>query len=275
MKRGSMMASAFRAGLTAGAIVAAGSVWAADPATKAQDASAPFSNSADRALQVTPYLWMSGIRGEVSPFRAGPTISIDKSFGDILDNLRFGGFLHVWHRNGPFVVSADAVLVDTSEARAIERVPVFGPVRGLSASVDTREANVSLQAGYRVVDAGQFTLDLLAGARFWHVSNKVTVNYGPNAISYREAISWVDPVVGGRAFLGLTDRLSLQVQGDIGGFDIGSRLTWQMLATANYVLNDRLSVSAGYKILKAEFRSGGHVFDTTLQGPVTGLTYRF
>jgi hypothetical protein len=172
---------------------------------------------------------------------------------------RFGGFLHVWHRRGRFVISADAMLVDTSEGHAIERVPIFGPVRGLAANVDTRESSVSLQAGYRIVEMAPVTVDLLAGARLWNISNKVTVNYGPYAISHRESFGWVDPVVGLRAHYGLTDRFSLQAQGDIGGFGVGSRLTWQVLATANYILTDQLSISAGYKVLKTDYRSGGHV----------------
>ncbi|MGY6251643.1 hypothetical protein ACXIUS_29650 [Bosea thiooxidans] len=233
------------------------------------------SEAANWALQITPYLWASGLRGEVAPFRAGPTVGVSKSFGDVLDTLNFGGFLHVWHRNGRFVASADAMLVDTTESRAIERVPIFGPVRGLSAKADTREINATLQAGYRIVETAPFTLDLLAGARLWKVSTKVTVSYGNFAVSLRESLDWVDPVIGLRAFYGLTDRLSIQAQGDIGGFGVGSRLTWQVVATANYVLTDRLSLSAGYKILKTDYRSGGQVFDTTLQGPVAGLTYRF
>ncbi len=94
------------------------------------------------------------------------------------------------------------------------------------------------------------------------------------SISRRESFGWIDPVIGLRAFYGLTDRLSIQAQGDIGGFGVGSRLTWQVLATANYILTDRLSLSAGFKILKADYRSDGYVFDTTLQGSVAGLTYR-
>lgn len=261
------------AGALAGLFAMAGGAIAGDLQAKPPAPIPPAQ--ADWALQVTPYLWASGIRGDLSPFRTGPTIGVSKSFGDVLDNLNFGGFLHIWHRNGRFIISADAMLVDTSEKHAIERVPVFGPVHGLSARGDTRQVSASLQAGYRIVDTAPFTLDLLAGARLWSISNKITVNYGPYAISHRESFDWVDPVIGLRTFYGLTDRLSLQAQGDIGGFGVASRLTWQVLATANYTLSDNLSVSAGYKILKTDYRSGGHIFDATLQGPVMGLTYRF
>ena len=272
MKAGSIVTQRFLGALIVGTLLWAGTVGAADLDARA---ASPAPDTASRALQVTPYLWASGIRGDVSPFRAGPTVGVSKSFGDVLDNLNFGGFLHVWHRNGRYVASADAMLVDTTEDHAIERVPVFGPVRGLAAKVDTRQTTVSLQAGYRIVETAPFTLDLLAGARLWNVENKVKISYANLAISRRETLAWVDPVIGLRAFYGLTDGLSLQAQGDLGGFGAGSRLTWQVMATANYVLTNRLSVSVGYKILKTDYRSGGHVFDTTLQGPVAGLTYRF
>lgn len=239
------MGWSLRSGLIVGAVIWAGSVGAADLDVGAPHRLPSKPASGDWSLQVTSYLWASGIRGDVSPFRAGPTIGVSKSFGDVLENLNFGAFFHAWHRNGRFIASADVMLVDTSEDHAIERVPIFGPVRGLSAKVDTREVNLSLQAGYRVVDTAPFTLDLLAGARLWNVSNKVRVGYGPYAISHSESFGWVDPVIGLRAFYGLTERLSIQAQGDIGGFGVGSLLSWQVLATANYVLNDRLSISAG------------------------------
>jgi len=251
-----------------------GSAAAADLApAKPEPVAAPAR--ADWVLQISPYMWASGLRGDVSPFRLAPTVGVKKSFGDVLDDLNFGGFLHVWHRNGRIVASADAMLVDTTESHAIERVPIFGPVRGLSADLDSRQITATLQAGYRLVETPSFSLDMLGGARLWSVANRITVSYGPFALSHRESFGWVDPVVGLRAFYGLTERLSLQAQADIGGFGLGSDLTWQLLATLNYTLTDHLSASLGYKVLRADYKSGGHVFDTTLQGPVAGLTYRF
>lgn len=138
----------------------------------------------------------------------------------------------------------------------------------------------TLQGGYRVIDTQQVTLDVLAGARFWHISNDVMVtashvSAGSRTASHRESFGWVDPMVGMRAFAPLTEKLSLQAQADIGGFGVGSDLTWSVLATANYVVTDHFSVSAGYKGLKVDYDRNGHVYDTTLSGPVLGVTYRF
>lgn len=98
---------------------------------------------------------------------------------------------------------------------------------------------------------------------------------GTLSASHGESFGWMDPVVGLRAFLSITDRLSIQAQADIGGFGAGSDLTWSALATVNYLVDDHLSVSAGYKVLDVDYNRGGHVYETRLSGPVLGATWRF
>lgn len=240
---------------------------------------APTGNEAPAkpnwALQVTPYLWAAGIHGDISPFRRAPTLSVDKSFSDIMEDLNFGGFVDVWGRYDRFVLSGDLMYVDTTDSHAIGSLPVVGATPGLSANVDTVEFQATLKGGYRIYDGQDLTLDALAGVRIWHISNDVTVNYGRFSRSYGEDFGWVDPVVGFRTFYSVTPKLSVQAQADFGGFGVGSDHTWQALATVNYIFSDRFSVSAGYKALNVDYDSGGHVFDTTLKGPVVGLTYRF
>lgn len=223
-------------------------------------------------VQVTPYVWAAGIEGDVSPFRRGPTIGIEKSFSEIFDDLDFGGFVNLWARYGSVIAASDLMYVRTSDAETIGGVPVVGAV---GAEVDTRQLNASLQAGYRVYSTPRFTVDLLAGVRYWSVANRLTATALGMSLSIREAFDWADPIVGGRAFYRLSDRFSVQVQADVGGFDAGAELTWQVLATLNYVLSDHFSFSAGYKILDVDYDHGGYVFDVTLRGPVLGATYRF
>ncbi|MBB2908659.1 hypothetical protein FHR76_005079 [Rhizobium sp. RAS22] len=56
---------------------------------------------------------------------------------------------------------------------------------------------------------------------------------------------------------------------------MGSDLTWSALATVNYIVSDKFSVSGGYKVLGVDYDHDGHLFDARLSGPVLGLTYRF
>ncbi|MBK3745917.1 hypothetical protein G3A39_42985 [Paraburkholderia aspalathi] len=228
-------------------------------------------------------MWAAGLKGDISPFRGGPTIGIEKTFSDIMDDLNFGGFVNIWARQDRFVFSADVMYVNTTDSETFGPLPSLLPAMPagvvVEGSVDTKQLMAALQGGYRVYDTPNFMFDVLAGVRFWQISNKVTVNAGTKHLglerSYEEKFGWADPIIGVRAFLPVTERLSVQAQADIGGFGVGSDLTWSTLATVNYIISDNFSLSAGYKLLDVDYRRGGHVYDTKLSGPVLGVTWRF
>ncbi|RAL97705.1 hypothetical protein [Agrobacterium sp. MS2] len=245
-------------------------------------------DGADWAFQATGYLWATGLNGNISPFRRAPRLHVEKSFSDVMEDLNFGGFLNVWGRYDRFVLSGDIMYVDTTDSKAagplpalqIPGLPILPAGAAIDADVDTQEFMATLQAGYRIIDADGFSLDALAGARFWHISNEVAVTashplIGSVSATHQESFGWVDPVIGARAFFNLTDKLSVQGQFDIGGFGAGSDFTWSALATVNYIFTDTLFVSAGYKVLDVDYSDDGYVFDSRLSGPVVGLTYRF
>ena len=234
-------------------------------------------------------MWAAGLDGDISPFRRAPTISVEKSFSDVMEDLNFGGFANIWGRYDRFVFSGDVMYVDTTGSHGTGPLPalqipglgvVIPPGATVDARVDTQQFMATLQGGYRVIDTPVFTLDALAGARFWHISNDVTVtashlDIGRRSATHGESFGWVDPIVGVRAFLPMTEKLSLQAQADVGGFGVGSDFTWSVLTTINYTVTDHISVSAGYKVLDVDYDHGGHVYDTRMSGPVLGATYRF
>ncbi len=231
------------------------------------------------ALQVTPYLWAAGLSGDVSPFRRAPTIGIEKSFSDVMENLNFGGFVNVWGRYEQFVFSGDVMYVDTTDSKTFGPLPAVSPAipAGIvvDGSVDTKQFMATLQGGYRIYETPDVSLDALGGVRFWHISNAVTVRALGLSRTYDESFGWADPVVGARAFLRMNEKWSLQAQADIGGFGAGSDLTWSVLGTVNYIMTDNISLSAGYKVLEVDYDRDGYVYDTQLSGPVLGATWRF
>jgi opacity protein-like surface antigen len=100
----------------------------------------------------------------------------------------------------------------------------------------------------------------------------------PNA---RESQDWVDPIIGVRLTTGLTEKLSLRVRGDIGGFGIGSAsdLVWNVVAVLGYQVSRRITLAAGYRILDVDYDKGSGLrlfeYDVTTSGPVVGLAFRF
>lgn len=85
--------------------------------------------------------------------------------------------------------------------------------------------------------------------------------------------SWIDAVVSGRVIQPLSDRWSLVGYADVGGG--GSSLTYQLLAGANWALNERLTVKGGYRYAYWDYEDGGNVWDINASGVFLGLGIKF
>lgn len=64
-------------------------------------------------------------------------------------------------------------------------------------------------------------------------------------------------------------------RGDVGGFGVGSDLTWQAFAGIGYGFNPRWSVTAGYRALGVDFQRSWFELDVIMHGPVVGVGLRF
>jgi len=73
------------------------------------------------------------------------------------------------------------------------------------------------------------------------------------------------------------------VSGDVGGFDVGSKFSWQVLAALDYEICRSRTVTwnamLGYKALSVDYSQGSgrtlYEFDMTMHGPIFGVTARF
>ncbi|MFE3838654.1 hypothetical protein [Pseudogemmobacter sonorensis] len=214
--------------------------------------------------QITPYVWASGLGGDITPFTGGPTVSFDKSFSDVLEDLDGAFFLSGYARKDRFVVLGDFSYSSSSKG---ELTPV-GPASG-----KLRQTSLTLAAGYRAVSNESMTLDLLGGARLWRI--KGSVEAPGVGIQSSPGKSFVDPILALRANFALAPRWSAIFYADVGGFGVGSESTSQIVATANYQVNDNLYVSAGYRQLNVDYSDGGTRIDATMAGPLLGMTWRF
>lgn len=237
----------------------------------------PSTDSSSRpasrfALQVTPYAWITGLSGESSPFKRAPTLDIEKSFSDVWHDLRAAAFINTWARRDRYVLNSDLLYVNTRENEVVGGLPMVGAAEG---TVDTRLFMASLQGGYRVYDSESASLDALAGFSIWDIRTRAHLTTAGRTKHHQEDFTWVDPMIGLRAFYRFTPELSTHAQVHLGGFDVGSRISYQAMLTLNYDLSDRFSVAAGYKMLSVDYRRSGHVFDTRMSGPVLGVTWRY
>lgn len=253
-----MIRATFLASALAAAVplpVAAQEGPAEDPAQIADDLSA----------QITVYGWGAGVGGDFTPFAGGPTIAFDKSLGDVLEDLDVALFATALARKGDFVLLADLTYTDSS------RNGLVPP--GIPASGSLSVRSLSLLAGKRFQADSATTIDVLAGARGWQLGGEVAVPVAGVALAPKE--EFVDPVMAVRLNTKIASSLSLLAYGDVGGFGVGSELTWQGLATLNWRAAEGVFLSAGYRHLWLDRNSNGATFEGQLSGPLAGVTLAF
>lgn len=219
----------------------------------------------DWRAHVTPYVWASGLGGDVTPFTGAPTLRFDKSFSEVLEDLDAAFFLSAYARKDRFVVLGDLSYSASSKSGLIPP--------GLPAEAELLQRSLTLAAGWRAIDNGGLALDVLAGLRAWKVEAEVSVAGG--AISRSGDRDFVDPIIALRANYQLAPRWSAIAYIDHGVTGMGSDKTTQVVATVNYQMTDRAFVSVGYRRLDVDYRSGGTRVDATMAGPLLGLTWRF
>lgn len=237
----------------------AGPAWAQFSTAPAIDEAA-----AGWRFQLTPYVWMTGLDGQVRPLQGGPTLPVDKSFSEVLKNLDAAFFLHGTARKDRWVVHADFSHASTSDSVAL-------PL-GLSAQAQVKQTSLSVLGGYTWLPTAETAVDAMAGVRWWRIQAQVQV---PPIAQAASRTSFADPVLALRWRQEWAPRWSTVVYGDVGGFGVGSHATWQALATVNYQLTPQAFLSLGYRHLSVDYRGDGKALDFSMAGPVLGATWRF
>jgi hypothetical protein len=215
---------------------------------------------------LTVYLWATGLDGTVGA--GGREADVSMSFSDILDDLQFGAMAGYSASNGDWAFQVDAVIANLG-------VTERGEQGILRADVDVDLTLLEGDLGWEATDAFR----LFAGARYVDLTNKVEVRIANQTFRARGGESWVDPVVGFRWATPPGNRWSFWVRGDVGGFGVGSDLSWNAVAAAAYHFSDRVGVGLGYRILDIDYENGQgddrFLFDAQMSGLVSGVIFSF
>lgn len=236
-----------------------------------------FTSSSSWALdldsvQLTPYAWATGVKGKVSPFKSAPSVHIDKKFSDVMKSLEGGGFLQLRLRKQDYIMFADAMFVSTRESQRLSGVPLINTV---GSRLDSKQFTVAIMPGYRVWHSPRASVELLLGARYWHVSNRLMLEGGAYQGQHKESMSWVDPEFGVRLYQRLGDSWSALAQASIGGWDAAARESGLVQASLNYAMGRNWTASLGYRYQKVNYKRHGHIFNVRMSGPAAGVTWSF
>lgn len=218
---------------------------------------------------IAVYGWLSAVDGTTG---VGPTsVSADTSIADVFDEIEFGYMSYFEVGKGRWSLGVDAIYGKLSDDAAF----AVGPVTG-SADFEQEQAWITARLQYTVCKTDRHKVDLFAGFRWTYVDVDIDINtnLGPG-VNLGLTRDWFDPIVGFRSVCDLNDKWFLQLMGDIGGFGVGSDLTWQALAGFGYRFSPKLNGLIGYRALGVDYEEDGFKLDTTSYGPIIGLSYTF
>jgi hypothetical protein len=202
-------------------------------------------------------------------------VDVDITFRDIVDHLQGAFMAALEGRYGRWTAAIDVNYLKVED----RSIPLPAPAPpGASADYTAKQTMIEFQARYQFLHRAPVAIDVLAGGRVWILDNSATISEtGQPTTSLALDERWTDPFLGARASIDLSPRVMLQLHGDVGGFDAGSKFTWQALGTLRYRISSRWAAQLGYRDVDIDFRDDGKGFfyDVGYRGPVVSATYRF
>lgn len=208
-------------------------------------------------FDVSLYGLAAAMSGDVTV--KGVTSDLDVGFDQIWDNLELGGMAKVRVGHGQWAFTTDVIYMGLSASK-----------NNVSAELDQWVVEPTLS--YQLCSG----FEVLAGARYNNISGDVR---GPLGINPSGTQDWWDPIFGASAALPVSEKISFHVRGDVGGFDVGSTLTWQAFPYLNWQLSHAASIQIGYRWVYTDYETGSGLnrfrYDVLTQGPQAGFTWSF
>lgn len=223
--------------------------------------------------ELTPYIWATSQDGKVRiNDRPRRGLSVNQEFSDIMERLDFAAMGTFEARKEQWGLLLDGIYFKVSDSAKIR-----GP-RGfvsLSASASVTQELYAAGGFFRLAE-GETPVDLVGGLRYnsvrWNIRTRASLPILQGiSRNFSQRKSWVDPYVGLRVQHHLNDKWTLLGYGDVGGFGVGSDLSWQAQAGLNYAFNPNMTGKIGYRHLSNDYSKDGFTYDMDTSGIYMGL----
>ncbi len=215
---------------------------------------------------VTPYVWTSGLTGNIG-FNNIET-NVNLGFSDILHHLNFGLMASGEARHGPYILGLDGLYISVGDSKVVG-------IRNASAevSLDQHETILQPTVGY-AFDRTAWSVDAILGARYWRLSTDLGIDPARLQDRTRSGTkSWIDGTIGARLRLRPMSNLHVDLAGDGGGGS--SRNSWGAAGNVGLDLSKRYNITAGYRYLSVDYDREGYLFDTHMDGFVLAAKFNF
>jgi hypothetical protein len=196
------------------------------------------------------------------------SLPVDLSISDVLSSLKMGAMGTYRIENDKWSFEGDLTFMNLGFNESGERGRVAG-------DLDIEQFTFMATAGRRLTPR----LEALVSLAYFDVSADLEVAVLQIRRQASRNASWVDPLVGLNYVIPFADKWSYSLRGDIGGFGVGSDLTWQVMTLFRRQNTERFGWYVGYRALAYDYEDGSGAsfqrYDLTQQGPMAGIAISF
>ena len=130
--------------------------------------------------------------------------------------------------------------------------------------------------GYAGAEGSPVGTDIFLGGRYMNLDAELDFAAAANISSDK---NWWDPVIGVTFSRDMSNKFLIKTTADIGGFGIGSDLSWSFEILGGYRLGRHANIWLGYRYLDIDYDDGSGAkkfeFDVAMHGPILGASIHF
>lgn len=205
------------------------------------------------------YLWVVGVSGDAEV--GGMSSDVDIDFADILDQFNAGVSIIYEGYNKDWMVLLDGTFLSLESN---------DPIGGIPATAKETFTLIEGGIGHRITKAA--FPKALVGFRYIAASVEIDSELG-SADSGTKHI--LDPIVGIYHKVALGERWGIRAIADIGGFGVGTEMSYGAGIGTYYKFKRNWGAEIGYRFLKIDYEGDAVEFDGQLNGAYLGISKRF
>jgi hypothetical protein len=224
---------------------------------------------------VEPYIMFPNMNGQAG-LGDLPSIPVEANPGDIFSRLQMAFMLNLEYKTPKWSITSDLVYMRLKQD--IEPGLIIN-----SGDITAKQFIWEAAGLYRIKPFWEIGIGGRLNMLDMEADGKLNALPGPGGqqrpFNRKEAEAWYDPLIVTRLTTDIKKKWEFQFRGDIGGFGIGSDLTWQMQGYVGYRFSKLFLLTAGYRVLYTDFERGespdAFVFDMHQFGPVLKFGFNF
>lgn len=216
----------------------------------------------------TVFLYGMGVTLDGNAQIGNLAVPVDVGLSDMLDALKFGAMAAYRVENDRWSFTGDLTYMSLGWSERTQHGRA-------SLGLDVEQLTAMATAGRRLTPH----LEALFSLAYFDVSADLRARLLQQVRTASRDADWIDPLVGLNYEVPVSSRWRFALRGDLGGFGVGSDLTWHALTKFSYQQSDRFAWYVGYRAIAYDYEDGSgrnyQHYDLVQHGPGAGIAISF